>query len=136
MTDWRMAAPLPVGSASSGRFCPPGCSDDIPGTTGSRGIGSLPAGVVRMPPLESTLTLYPLLLIVVMPLRLLALPLPAALLDALPPGGGAAVRICGWSLLSKAAACGSARTEDEAVKFVLKVAQPSSGPAVFRCAYT
>ena len=32
---------------------------------------------------------------VVMPLRLVPPPLPLALLGALPPAGGAAVRICG-----------------------------------------
>ncbi len=98
----------------------------MPGTTGSRGIGSFTAVVVRMPPLESTVALK--------------LPGPPRLLDAPPlaavAGGGAALRTCGWSPFRMATACGSGRTDAEALKSTLYEAQPSSGPAVFRCART
>src|SRR3954451_23474069 len=121
-----MPVPVPVASDSSGPITPPERMLLAPGTIGSTGIGSFKlVDVVRMAPLGSAAAW-----------KLLDERDPLALLLLPPDAFGAAVRICGWSPFSSATATGSARTLVAAVKLTLYVAQPSSWPEVFRCAYT
>src|SRR5215210_270476 len=109
MTDWRMPVPLPVASASSMSPRPAPTPVVRPGTSGSRGIGSLRETVVRIAvPSVAVLKLLP------PTMRLLPVPaLPLGVSSGALPG--AAVRTCGWSPPSSAVARGSARTDDEAV---------------------
>src|SRR5262249_39793722 len=100
----------------------------MPGTLGSRGIGSSrePTNRIAVPSPSG------------------ALPGPVTDAGVRPVARegvgwvvwGPAVRTWGWSPPRRAAACASGRTLVDAVKLTDVTAQPSSDAAVLRCAYT